>query len=103
MPSIDFAEVKRLVPIVRVLETIGYQVLYQSGPYLRGPCPIHGSTNPNSNVFAVNVDLSLFRCWKCGAKGNQLDLYCQVKHLDVYQSATDLCQFVGVEIPLLRK
>jgi DNA primase len=40
-----------------------------------------------------------FRCFACGASGNQLDLWAQVQGLNLYEAAIDLCDRANVDIP----
>ena len=48
MPTIDFAELRRRVPIARVLVLVAFRPLRRSGAELRGPCPIHQAASPHS-------------------------------------------------------
>ena len=38
----------------------------RSGGSWRGPCPLHGGTNPN---FSVSPDKGLYHCFTCGESG----------------------------------
>ena len=54
---------------------------------LTGPCPIHGSTSETSRIFSVNLTSNAFQCFKCGAKGNQIDLWSQANNLSLHDAA----------------
>ena len=99
MPSMDFAEVRARVPMVRVLELLRFEPVRRSGAELRGPCPIHGSRSPRSRSFAANLAKHVFRCLQCGAAGNVLDLYAAVHQVDVYRAAIELCKRLGIALP----
>jgi DNA primase len=99
MPSIDFAEVRRRVPITRVFELVGFQPARRSGAELRGACPIHRGRSPRSRSFAANLEKNVFRCFHCGAAGNVLDLWAAVHQIDIYRAAVELCEQLGIELP----
>lgn len=99
MPGVDFAVVRSRVSMSQVLAFLGWVAQYRSGDDLRGPCPVHGSVSKRSRSFSANVVKNSFQCFRCGAKGNQLDLWADVKHMSLYQAALDLCDRAGVEVP----
>ena len=102
MPTIDFAQVRCRVPIARVLQLVAFQPLRRSGAELRGPCPIHRGRAPATRAsrwFAANLEKNVYRCFRCGAAGNALDLYAAVHQTDVYRAAVELCARLGIELP----
>jgi DNA primase len=102
MPGIDFAEVRSRIRIAQVLELAGFVVVSRTGDQVRGPCPIHGSNSPSSRSFSANLGQNTFRCFRCGAAGNQLDLWVAVSKLPLHEAAADLCARLGMETPFLR-
>src|SRR5206468_5339269 len=100
-PAIDFAAVRALVTMAAVLELLGFQARSQQGAQQRGGCPLHGSTSGTSRCFSANLDLHLFHCFKCGRSGNALDLWAQVTKQTPYDAAIELCQRLGITLPLL--
>lgn len=99
---VDFLRLKNEVPIERVLELTDWQLIEKSGANLRGPCPLHGSTSLASTSFAVNIELDAFKCFKCQASGNQLDLaaaWFGIEHGQVVRTAIRLCRELGIEVP----
>jgi hypothetical protein len=40
-----------------------------------------------------------FRCFKCGASGNQLDLWAATTKTDLYAATIDLCRRLHIDIP----
>jgi DNA primase len=103
MPGIDYAAIRSQISMADVLRLIGFRPLESQGDELRGPCPIHGSTSPHSRSFAANVNKNTFRCFKCGAKGNQLDLWVAVSKLPLFEAARDLCEKAGIDVPEVRR
>ena len=68
---------------------------------LRGPCPIHRSASAESRSFSVNIRKNAFRCFTCGATGNQLDLWSKVHGLTLFDAAVDLCDRLHLAVPWL--
>jgi putative transposase len=101
LPAIDFAAVRALVTIAAVLQLLGFQANSTHGAQQRGPCPLHGSTAGTSRCFSANLDEQCFQCFKCGCSGNALDLWAKAKQLSIYDAASDLCQRLGITLPLL--
>jgi DNA primase len=99
MPTLDFAELRRRVPIARVLELLAFRPLRRSGAELRGACPIHRAASPRSRSFAANVEKNLFHCFHCGASGNALELYAAAHRTTVYHAALELCERLNIELP----
>jgi DNA primase len=99
MPGIDYASVRRAVPMSRVLELLGFRAARRNGQQLRGSCPLHRSSSPQSRSFSVNLATNAFRCFTCGASGNQLDLWRQIRGLALFDAAVDLCECAHVPVP----
>lgn len=98
---LDFSRVRELVPMSAVLELLRWKPLFIIGGQQRGGCPVHGSHSRTSRTFSVNTHLGLFQCFKCRAKGNQLDLWAQVHSLSVLEAAHELCILEGIAPPYL--
>ena len=99
MTSVDYAAVRAAISIDLVLELIDFTPTERRGVQLRGPCPIHGSQSARSRSFSVNLDKNAFRCFGCGAQGNQLDLWAKVHQLSLAQAACELCTRANVPLP----
>ena len=99
MPGIDFALLRRQVPLTQVLDLLGFTATTRRGPQLRGPCPVHRSKSPRSRSFAAHVEKNCWHCFRCGAGGNALDLYLAVTKLPVYEGALELCARLRVPGP----
>ena len=103
MPGIDYGRLRADIRVEQVLELIGFQATESAGDELRGPCPIHGSTSPTSRSFSANIRKQTYRCFKCGAGGNQLDLWIAVSKLPLHDAARDLCERLGIEVPEIHR
>jgi DNA primase len=103
MPGIHFAEVRARIALAEVLDLIGFVPSETTGDQLRGPCPVHRSTTPSSRSFSANLESHIYRCFKCGSCGNQLDLYASVTGLSLFEAAIALCDQLHCEIPWMLK
>ena len=56
MAGVDFNVLRNEIKMAQVLEQLHFEKASQSGEQLRGPCPVHGSSNPSSRTFSVNLD-----------------------------------------------
>jgi hypothetical protein len=100
-PAIDFAAVRAAITLAAVLELLGFQARSRRGAQERGPCPLHGSTSGTSRCFSAHLERNLFHCFKCGRRGNALDLWAQARNLTPYDAALELCQRRAIPVPLL--
>jgi DNA primase len=99
---IDYRALRHQIPMERVLELIGYQPTSRRGCQLRGPCPFHAPKHPHPRSFSVNLTRGLFRCFECGAQGNQLDLWVRFQGLPLHKAALDLCHHASVRVPEIK-
>jgi DNA primase len=91
MPGVDFQTVRSLVSMAQVLDLLGFVPQESSADQRRGPCPVHGSTFAKRRSFSVNLAKNTFQCFKCGASGNQLDLWAAFSKSNLFDAALDLC------------
>jgi DNA primase len=94
---VDFKKIKEAVDIQMVLGHYGITGLTKSGDELRGPCPIHKSSQRSKN-FTVNIRKNAFKCFSegCGARGNVLDLVTAMEHCSVREAALKLQEWFKV-------
>ena len=100
-PAIDFAAVRAAITMAAVLQLLGFQANSTRGSQQRGPCPLHGSTSGTSRCFSAHLDQHLFHCFKCGRKGNALDLWAAANQQSPYDAAIDLCARLHIPLPTL--
>ena len=99
MPGIDFAKLRTKVSISDVLALLDFVPTKSTGKQLRGPCPLHGSENPKSLSFSVNLAKHTFQCFTCKQAGNPLDLWAAAIRKPLFEAAIELCQRLNHDIP----
>jgi DNA primase len=82
-----------------VLDLLNFTPSRRLRDQLRGPCPLHESHSEVSRSFSVTLTKNAYRCFVCGAAGNQLDLWSNARKLNLYDAAVDLCNRLNVPIP----
>lgn len=103
MPSVDFARVKELISLEEYLSVLGWKACRNEPTACRGPCVVHGSTNPKSRCLAVNFSRRCWFCQKCKIGGDVIDLYAAINNVEVHQAAIQLCQLFRVAVPELKE
>jgi transposase len=96
---LDFAHLKRQLPLARVLDHLGLTPrLKGSGPQRRCACPIHRGDG-RGRTFSANLADNVYQCFeaRCGSKGDVIDLWAAVHQRDVRSAALDLAQVFGLE------
>jgi DNA primase len=94
---IEFAAIKRMVPLAAVLAYYRINELRRSGrDQLRGRCPLHGGEGRES--FHVNTAEQVFHCFSCGAGGSVLDLVAKIEGCDLRQAAQKLSTWKSVPV-----
>src|SRR5262245_13749307 len=97
MHYIDFRELRKAVPLARVLAVLGYEGLRGQGAQRYGPCPL--GCNMHVRCASFNLDEGLWHCHACRRGGNQLDLYMFCEQVPLYYAAIQLCKVSGVPVP----
>lgn len=101
MAGIDLKQVRSQITMHEVLDLLGFVPVARIGSRLRGPCPIHGASRPQSRSFSANLSCHRYRCFRCHSAGTQLDLWAAVHNLSIHAAAGDLCQRCGIPVPYL--
>jgi hypothetical protein len=97
--AIDFAHLKRQLPIARVLDQLELSSrLRGSGPQRRCTCPIHRG-DARGRTFSVHLDDNVFQCFDktCAKKGDVIDLWASVRGMSLREAALDLVRTFGLE------
>jgi transposase len=97
--AIDFAHVKRQLPIARILDHLGLSArLKGTGAQRRCPCPIHRG-DARGRTFSANLDANVYQCFdaSCGSKGDIIDLWAAVRGLSLRAAAIDIVHTFGLE------
>jgi transposase len=96
---IDFAHLKRQLPIARVLDQLGLSDrLRGRGAQRRCACPLHRG-DARGRTFSVNLDDNVFHCFdkQCGRKGDVTDLWAAAHGYTLREAALDLVRTFGLE------
>lgn len=97
MLAIDFLDLKRQVPLLRVLCLLRYKGLRGEGARRYGPCPF--GCNTHIRCCSFDLDDGLFYCHGCKIGGSQLDLFAVAEGLPLFQAALRLCKEAGIAVP----
>jgi DNA primase len=100
MPWLDLRQARAEVRLAEVLELLGWRARALQGLQVRGPCPVHGSQAATSRVFSAHLGRNVWHCFGCGASGNALDLWAQVRQQTIYEAVRDLYDHLGRRLPL---
>ncbi len=94
---VDFKKVKEAVSMKMTLDHYSIKALVERGEELRGPCPIHKSSQRSKN-FTVNLRKNAFKCFSqdCGARGNVLDFVAAMDSCSVREAALKLKQWFAI-------
>ncbi len=103
VPGVDFQAVRSQISMHQVLDLLGFVPASTRGDQVRGSCPIHGSTSPQSRSFSANLAKNMYRQFKCESQGNQLDLWAAATNQSLHDAAIDLCEKTHVEIPWINR
>lgn len=97
--AIDFAHLKRQLPLARLLDHLGLTGrLRGSGAQRRCTCPIHRG-DARGRTFSLNLQENVFQCFdaRCGQKGDVIDLWAAVRGLSLRQAAEELVETFQLE------
>jgi transposase len=97
--AVDFAHLKRQLPLARVLDQLGLTPrLRGKGPQRRCPCPIHRG-DARGQTFSVHLEQNVFHCFarECGQQGDVIDLWASVQGMSLRDAALDLVRTFNLE------
>ena len=103
MPGVNFQLLREQIAMRDVLGLLQFEPRVLRGDQWRGPCPVHGSRNPRSCSFSVNVRTGRYHCFVCGSRGNALELWSAVRGVKLPAAAVESCQLLGMEVPWLKR
>jgi len=101
MAAIDYRVLRREISLAAVLNLLRFAPARHRGGQVRGPCPLHASPRLKSRSFSVSLPRNAYRCFHCGSRGNQLDLWAAATQQPPYQAAIDLCGRLNQPVPWL--
>lgn len=92
--SNELERAKSLVPVSRV---VGQSVaLHKKGYEMIGICPFHADTNAS---LSVNDDKGVFKCFACGAGGDQVTFIEKTRNLSAGEAIKELKKMAGMTEP----
>ena len=103
MAGIDFAALRRQIAVHRILKLIEYRPTAVRGDQWRGPCPIenHAAGRDGDRCFSIHLSRNVFRCFRCQASGNQLDLWAAITRQPLHRASLELCRRLGIDAPII--
>ena len=99
MPGIDYTALRARVTMEEVLELVGFHTLKRRGSRVRGHCPF--GCGDSARDFVANLAVRRYRCFACGRRGNQLELWARIHNQPLYPAALDLCRRLNIDPPLI--
>jgi len=102
MPPVDFRQARSEIRLAAVLGLLGWRPGERRGEQVRGACPLHGSTSPRSRSFSAHLGRGVWRCFRCDASGNALELWARATGQGLHRAVLDLYDRLGREVPWLR-
>ncbi len=100
MSRLDYAALRQHIAMRAVLQLLNWEPTRCRGLQWRGPCLLPGCPSSGSGTtvcsFSVHVQRNIFRCFRCGRSGNQLDLWTHATGLSLYPATLDLCQRLSI-------
>lgn len=103
MPGIDFKRLRREITMTQVLDLLRFEPIHCRGDQWYGYCVLHESEPRHRRAFSVNIALSCYCCHKCGSRGDQFKLWSEAAKLPLYPATIDLCDQLGMEVPLVHR
>jgi len=103
VPGVDFDRVRTEITMEQVLNLLGFQPSNRSGLQSYGSCPLHESTPGRRRSFSVNVAIGRYFCHRYRSHGNRLELWAAATKLPLHQTAVDLCNQLGRDVPWIRR
>lgn len=88
------SEIKSKIDIQSVVED-SHLHLRKKGRNYFGLCPFHSEKTPS---FSVNPQKNIFKCFGCGASGDQINLYARLNGIDNGQAIFQLSQRIGLSV-----
>lgn len=85
---LDFAAIRRAVPIEAVLRRYEWTWVRRRGDRVQGRCPLHGGLR--EDAFHADLAGNGFHCFACGLSGSVLDLVAALEQCSTREAALSL-------------
>ena len=95
--SIDIDRLKQALRIDELAKMLGLEIKGKQARCFNG-----ARHKNNDKNFSLGFDLKAnrFKCFACGVSGSIIDLYKEVKGVDISQTIKDLAQMAGLQFPM---
>jgi len=103
MPGINFRQLRDEIPIVLVLDLLGFECVDRRGDQWYGHCPLHESEPNHRRAFSVNVAKNCYYCHRCHSHGDQFTLWAESNKAPIRPATINLCLRLGRDIPWLQR
>jgi len=106
MPGVNFAVLREQLAMADVLRLLQFVPSRVRGEQRRGACPVHesrGPHGPRSRSFSVNLRLGRYQCFRCGSRGNALELWAAARGVSLYAAAIELCESLEIDVPWIQR
>jgi DNA primase len=106
MPGVNFAVLREQLAMADVLRLLRFVPSRVRGEQLRGACPVHEPRElrgPRSRSFSVNLRLGRYQCFRCGSRGNALELWAAARGVSLYAAAIELCESLEIDVPWIKR
>jgi DNA primase len=81
---VDFAALKRSIPLALVFERYQVKLRRSVRDQYRGLCPLH--RGDGRDAFHANLSRNVFHCFSCGAGGSVLDFVAAIEACTLRQT-----------------
>jgi len=91
--KIDLDRLKQAMPIMDLAKSLGLEIRGKQARCYNGQAHKHGDHN-----FSLGLDTARnrFKCFACGEQGSIIDLYKQVKGVELSQAIKELAEMTGL-------
>jgi len=91
--KIDLDQLKQAMPIMDLAKSLGLEVRGRQARCYNGDAHKHGD---RSFSLGLDINRNRFKCFACGEQGSIIDLYKQVKGVELSQAIKELAEMTGL-------
>jgi len=91
--KIDLDQLKQAMPIMDLAKSLGLEVRGRQARCYNGDAHKHGD---RSFSLGLDINRNRFKCFACGEQGSIIDLYKQVKGIELSQAIKELVDMTGL-------
>jgi len=91
--KIDLDQLKQAMPIMDLAKSLGLEIKGAQARCYNGDAHKHGD---RSFSLGLDINRNRFKCFACGEQGSIIDLYKQVKGIELSQAIKELAEMTGL-------